>query len=84
MGEEAARRLLTLLDDLKAISIVDADAGHVREVRARLDAQRGRKLTFVDASILVLLAKHRVGTVWGTDRDLGLEGASVVPGPPRG
>jgi len=33
----------------------------------------------VDASSLVFLETLRVPTVWGTDRDLALEGARVIP-----
>jgi hypothetical protein len=40
---------------------------------------RGHKLTYVDASSLVFLREHRIPEVWGTDRDLSLEGARVVP-----
>ena len=36
-------------------------------------------LTYVDASSLVFLDSLRIAEVWGTDRDLGLEGARVVP-----
>jgi hypothetical protein len=38
------------------------------------------KLTYVDASSLVFLSALRIGEVWGTDRDLALEGARVIPG----
>lgn len=31
------------------------------------------------ASALVFLAQLRIKEVWGTDRDLGIEGARVVP-----
>jgi hypothetical protein len=33
----------------------------------------------VDASSLVFLGAMRIGEVWGTDRDLALEGARIVP-----
>lgn len=39
-------------------------------------------LTFVDASALVCLQERGIKTVWGTDYDLALEGAAVLPGPP--
>jgi hypothetical protein len=48
-------------------------------VVAKLEHLRGRKLTYVDASCLVFLRRHRIGEVWGTDLDLGIEGARVVP-----
>jgi hypothetical protein len=44
-----------------------------------LERFRGHKLTYVDASSLVFLGQHRIPEVWGTDRDLALEGARVVP-----
>jgi len=40
---------------------------------------RGHKLTYVDASSLAFLARHAIREVWGTDRDLGLAGARVMP-----
>ena len=40
---------------------------------------RGHKLTYVDASSLVFLDALRIAEVWGTDRDLALEGARVIP-----
>jgi hypothetical protein len=46
---------------------------------AKLERLRGHKLTCVDASALVFLAQLRIGEVWGTDRDLSIEGANVVP-----
>jgi len=33
----------------------------------------------VDASSLVFLQAHGIREVWGTDRDLALDGARVVP-----
>jgi hypothetical protein len=36
-------------------------------------------LTYVDASSLVFLKTLRIHEVWGTDRDLALEGARVIP-----
>lgn len=81
-GEEAARRFRGLLGDLTDLEILPADASHRLAVERKLDALRGAKLTYVDASSLVWLAERGIETVWGTDRHLTLEGASVVPGPP--
>ena len=81
MGEAAARRFRLLLDDATSLEVLGADAAHLRTVGRKLDRLRGRKLTLVDASSLVLMEQHHVSTVWGTDLDLGIEGASVVPGP---
>ena len=81
LGEDAARafRLLTL--DLPGLRVLGSDLPHVRAVHAKLDALRGCKLTFVDASSLVWLEEKRIGTVWGTDHHLAIEGAKVIPGP---
>lgn len=45
----------------------------------KLERRRGHKLTYVDASSRVFLGRLRIGEVWGTDRDLALDGARVVP-----
>lgn len=45
----------------------------------KLDHLRGHKLTYVDASTLVFLELKRIREVWGTDQDLAVEGARVVP-----
>jgi len=82
MGEPAVRTFRRLLDELQDLEILDADAAHREAVWRKLDALRGTKLTFVDASALVHLEERGISTVWGTDYDLALEGATVVPGPP--
>lgn len=82
LGEPAARNFREFLDDLPSLRILDADTEHLGAVWKKLDELRGRKLTFVDASALVCLRQQRIATVWGTDFDLTLEGAEVVPGPP--
>ncbi len=79
MGEEAARRFQALVADLRGLRLFDVTrADHVAAV-AVLDRLRGAKLTYVDASSLALMAKHKMGAVWSTDRHLGLTGVSVVP-----
>jgi len=83
-GEEAARRLRLLVPSLKDLILLPAEALHQELVWKKLDHLRGNKLTYVDASSLVWIEERRVRTVWGTDNDLAIEGASVVPGPPRG
>ncbi len=82
LGEDAARtfRLLTL--ELSHLRVLGSDAHHLDSVHAKLDALRGCKLTFVDASSLVWLEEKKIGRVWGTDHHLAIEGAKVVPGPP--
>ncbi|HSL85065.1 MAG TPA: PIN domain-containing protein [Thermoanaerobaculia bacterium] len=82
LGEPAARTFRQLLDDLPNLRVLGAGEDHRHAVGAKLDALRGRKLTFVDASSLVLLKEKGISTVWGTDFHLALEGATVRPGPP--
>ncbi len=48
-------------------------------VLGKLERLRGHKLTYVDASSLVFLHRLRIREVWGTDRDLSIEGARVIP-----
>jgi hypothetical protein len=81
-GEEAARRLRLLVPSLRDLVLLPADALHQERVWKKLDRFRGYKLTYVDASSLVWLEERRVRTVWGTDNDLAIEGAAVVPGYP--
>jgi predicted nucleic acid-binding protein len=83
IDEDAARTFRLALADLEGLTLLGADASHHRAVERKLERLRGRKLTWVDASCLVFLAERKIRTVWGTDLDLGLEGATVVPGPAR-
>ena len=55
------------------------DAAHHAAVLAKLERLRGHKLTYVDASSLVFLSRLRIREVWGTDRDLSIDGATIVP-----
>jgi predicted nucleic acid-binding protein len=82
MGEEPARVFRAFLVDLPGLDLFGADAKHHMAVVAKLERLRGTKLTYVDASSLVWLGTKGIRTVWGTDHDLGLEGATVVPGSP--
>ena len=79
LGEDAARTFRLVLADLPRLEFLPLDL-HVHEATiAKLERFRGHKLTYVDASSLVLLQKLRIDEVWGTDSDLSLEGARVVP-----
>jgi predicted nucleic acid-binding protein len=78
LGEESARAFRVALGDLPRLELLALDAAHHRSVALMLERFRGRKLTYVDASSLVFLAKRRIGEVWGTDRDLALGGARVL------
>lgn len=79
LGEEAARAFRLMLADLPRLQLLAVDATHHRAVGRKLDQFRGRKLTYVDASSLVFLHARGIREVWGTDSDLGLDGATVFP-----
>ncbi len=78
-GEEAARSFRNLVDNLDGLRIFDVDQAHHREVGGMLERLRGAKLTYVDASSLCFLERHRIRKVWSTDHHLGLTGAEVLP-----
>jgi predicted nucleic acid-binding protein len=79
LGEDAARAFRLALADLPRLELLALEGDHHAAVIRKLEQLRGHRLTYVDASSLVFIAQHRVGEVWGTDRDLGLEGARVIP-----
>lgn len=79
LGEDAARTFRLALGDLPHLELVPLDAPHHTAVVRKLERLRGHRLTYVDASSLVILERLRIREVWGTDRDLGLEGARVIP-----
>jgi predicted nucleic acid-binding protein len=79
LGEEAARTFRVALTALPRLELLALDGAHHRAVVKVLDRYRGHKLTYVDASTLVFLEERRIGEVWGTDRDLALAGARIVP-----
>ena len=83
LGEDAARTFRLLTADLPRLVVFGLDEAHRTAVDRRLEKLRGTKLTYVDASSLVWLAKKRINTVWGTDHHLAIEGAKVIPGPPH-
>ena len=82
LGEEEARTFRAFLERLPGLEILDTDEAHRRAVWEKLDLLRGVRLTYVDAASLVWIEQREISTVWGTDRHLAIEGASVVPGPP--
>ena len=79
LGEEAARTFRLALAEFSWLTLQALDTEHHAAVLRKLELLRGHKLTYVDASSLVFLARLRVREVWGTDRDLSIEGARVVP-----
>lgn len=84
LSEDHARVFRLLLADLEGLLVLDPDERHREKVGHKLDALRGRKLTWVDASSLVWLDELKIPCVWGTDHHLGIGGATVLPGPPKG
>ena len=79
LGEDAARTFRLALTELPRLRLLPLTGEHHASVLLKLERLRGHKLTYVDASSLVFLGALRIGEVWGTDRDLALEGARVVP-----
>jgi len=79
LGEEAARTFRLALADFTWLKLLPLDAAHHAAVTRKLERLRGHKLTYVDASSLVFLEQLRIVDVWGTDRDLAIEGARIVP-----
>ncbi len=78
-GEEAARSFRMLLANLDGLRLFAATDEHHRQVVAMLDRLRGAKLTYVDASSLSFLERHKIKKVWSTDHHLALTGAEVLP-----
>jgi predicted nucleic acid-binding protein len=79
LGEEAARTFRLFVEALPRLDLLPVDRVHHAAVARKLDRFRGHKLTYVDASTLVFLEIKKIPEVWGTDRDLGLEGARIAP-----
>jgi predicted nucleic acid-binding protein len=79
LGEEPARSFRLALVDFPWLTLQALDAAHHAAVLQKLERLRGHKLTYVDASSLVFLHRLRIREVWGTDRDLSIEGARVLP-----
>jgi predicted nucleic acid-binding protein len=80
-GEESARTLAKFIDNLDDLRIFDVDRNHHRQVSRMLDRLRGSKLTYVDASSLCWIERHKIRKVWSTDHHLGLTGVEVLPRP---
>ncbi len=80
LGEDAARTFRLALAEFPRLALLPIDDPVHEAVGNKLERLRGHKLTYVDASSLVLLDRLRIRNVWGTDGDLSLEGAHVTPG----
>jgi len=79
LGEDAARTFRLALTELPRLQLLSFTSDHHAAVVQKLERLRDHRLTYVDASSLVFLGLLRIGEVWGTDLDLALEGARVVP-----
>jgi len=79
LGEEAARTFRLALAALPRLEILPLNEAHHEATCLKLERLRGHKLTYVDASSLVFLQQLRISEVWGTDRDLALGRAHVIP-----
>ena len=79
MGEESARNLRLLVDTLAGLRVFEATGEHHKETTKLLDRFHGSKLTYVDASSLALIERHKIACVWSTDYHLGLTGREVLP-----
>ena len=79
LGEEAARTFRLALGEFPRLQLLSLTRDHHVAVLRQLERRRGHKLTYVDASSLVFVSSLRIVEVWGTDRDLALEGARVLP-----
>src|SRR5437867_7405905 len=66
LGEEAARHFRLALADFTWLRLLPLDSGHHGGVLRKLERLRGHQLTYVDASSLVFLGRHRIPEVWGT------------------
>ena len=80
LGEDAARTFRLALGELPRLQLLALAPPHHTATVKKLERLRGHRLTYVDASSLVFLDRLDIREVWGTDRDLALEGARVVPG----
>jgi hypothetical protein len=56
--------------ELHGLDLLVVDRGVHDAAIQKLERLRGHRLTYVDASSLVLIGTHRIGEIWGTDRDL--------------
>ena len=79
LGEDAARIFRLALAEFPRLDLLPIDGSLHQAAGRKLERFRGHKLTYVDACSLALLERLRVREVWGTDHDLALEGARVVP-----
>ena len=79
LGEDAAQTFRLALSEFPRLRLLPLTPEHHTAVLHKLERLRGHRLTYVDASSLVFLGTLRIGEVWGTDRDLALEGARVLP-----
>ncbi|WP_419164568.1 type II toxin-antitoxin system VapC family toxin [Candidatus Palauibacter sp.] len=78
-GEEQARGCRRFLQNLDGLVLLEGTAGLHSETCHMLDRLRGARLTYVDASSLVLMQELDIKIAWATDHHLALRGAEVFP-----
>ena len=78
-GEEPARNFLQLVRSLAGLRMFEITRNLHQDVCRMLERYRGCKLTYVDASSLVLLEENKIRRAWSTDHHLALTGAEVLP-----
>ena len=76
MGEESARNLRLLIDTLAGLKVFEATAEHHKDTVRVLDRFRGSRLTYVDASSLAFIERHKIACGWGTDH---VDAARLLP-----
>ena len=64
---------------LAGLRLFEAPTAHPAEAVKMLDRWRGASLSYVDASSLALIERHKLREVWATDHHLALTGATVLP-----
>jgi predicted nucleic acid-binding protein len=79
LGEDAARTFRVALADFSRLELLALDRPLHEAIIRKLERLRGHKLTYVDAGSLVLIERLHIREVWGTDSDLSLEGARIMP-----
>ena len=78
-GEEQARGCRLFLQNLDGLVLLEGTAELHRETCDMFDRLRGARLTYVDASSLVLMEELDIKIAWATDHHLALRGAEVFP-----
>jgi predicted nucleic acid-binding protein len=78
-GEETARDFRRMLDSLQGLKVLCPGNSHHADCVRMLDRFRGSRLTYVDASSLVLIEQQSIRQIWSTDHHLALAGMEILP-----